>query len=235
MTADIAAQVLAALGTPVDGSDPLQNLCDAAAADVARLTMGYVIDQTSLTNWTKIITTYRAYGLIGPVQPDIEKNFDSTWKELTEISQGKRPNLPKIPVPAQALIGGSFGGSHRLHGRLRPGLGGRTPCAQPSSNNDMSRTPTLVNGLPNTVVGPPTSNAQGGPWNLNDTWIDSQRAVFTCVLAGVPGQWLQVEAAVTNNLPAGAPVNYLAVVPNQAWAQFYWTGAAWEPVVSASS
>jgi hypothetical protein len=117
----LKAQLVAALGNPQDGSDPLQNICDAAATDVLRLTTGYVLDPTSLTNFVRAIALYRAYGGVGPVQPDMKTIYDDAWSELTAISEGKRPNLPKVVAPTQSLSAGGFGAEHRIHGRIFPG------------------------------------------------------------------------------------------------------------------
>lgn len=97
----------------------LQNLCDEAFADVSRLTIGYVIDPTSQTNFTRALALYRAYGYIGTVPKDVQKNHDDAMTELKEISQGKRPNLPKAdPAGAQQSISGRFGSNRKIHGRL---------------------------------------------------------------------------------------------------------------------
>lgn len=87
----------------------LQALCDEAFADVNRLTTGYVIDATSITNFTRACALYRAYGYIGPVPKDVQKNYDDAYKELTEISQGKRPNLPKVETASQSPMSGNYG------------------------------------------------------------------------------------------------------------------------------
>ncbi len=120
-SATLKGQLINALGAPADGSDPLQNLCDAAAADVLRLTTGYVLDPASLTNFTRAVALYRAYGSIGPVPPDTKTIYDDAWSELSAIAEGKRPNLPKVAVPAQNLSAGGFGSEHRIHGRVRRG------------------------------------------------------------------------------------------------------------------
>lgn len=118
-SAALKGQLVAALGAPADGSDPLQNICDAAAADVVRLTLGYVVDAASLTNFVRAIAIYRAYGAIGPVQPDMKQVYEDAWSELTAISEGKRPNLPKVVAPTQNLSAGGFGSEPRIHGRVK--------------------------------------------------------------------------------------------------------------------
>lgn len=120
LPADKIAQIEKALGgNPADlTAAKLQGICDEAAADVARLSTGYVLDATSITNFIRAIALYRAYGYIGPVPKDVEKNYDAADKELTEISQGKRPNLPKVSTPAQNTISGGYGSNPNIPGRM---------------------------------------------------------------------------------------------------------------------
>ena len=117
LSADKLTQFAAALGDTGGSNALLQAICDAAAADVARLTTGYVIDPNSITNFAKSIALFRAYGQVGPVPPDVEKTYDDNWKELQSISRGERPNLPKTQDTTQATIAGGWGSEHRLHGR----------------------------------------------------------------------------------------------------------------------
>jgi hypothetical protein len=76
-------------------ADPLQYLCDEAAADVARFTAGYVLDANSVRNFTRSLGLYRVYSLAGPVPMDVQKDYDSALLELQAIAEGKRPNLPR--------------------------------------------------------------------------------------------------------------------------------------------
>jgi hypothetical protein len=117
LPADKLSQMATALGDTGGANAALQGICNGAAADVARLTAGYVIDATSQTNFGRAIALFRAYGQVGPIPPDVEKNYDAAWNELTDIAQGKRPNLPKVADPNQASIAGRWGGGHRLPGR----------------------------------------------------------------------------------------------------------------------
>ena len=74
-------------------------------------------------------------------------------------------------------------------------------------------------------LGPPTS----GSYTAGQIYTDSANAWWRYT----GSQWVQTQAAVTNTAPSSAnsiPVNYLISMPNQNWAQFYWTGSSWQPV-----
>jgi hypothetical protein len=119
LPAEKIAQIEKALGgDPDDAAAPeLQVLCDAAAADVTRLTTGYVMDDASIENFTRAIALFRAHGQIGPVPEDMQKNFDNAWEELKEISQGKRPNLQKAnSTEGQQASAGSWGSKDKVSG-----------------------------------------------------------------------------------------------------------------------
>lgn len=120
LPADKLAQFANALGDSSNANVALQGICDGAAADIARLTAGYVIDPASLTNWGRSIALYRAYSQaqFGETPKAVSDDYKTVWDELTAIAEGKRPNLPKVSDPNQASIAGGFGGEHRLHGRV---------------------------------------------------------------------------------------------------------------------
>ena len=105
LPADKLAQFATALGDlpgAQTGAYPaLQGICDSAAADVARLITGYVIDPASVTNWARTIAIYRVYSQaqFGEMPKAAVEDYNTAWDELTEISQGKRPNLPKQATP----------------------------------------------------------------------------------------------------------------------------------------
>jgi hypothetical protein len=92
--------------------------------------------------------------------------------------------------------------------------------------------PTLVNGVANAVIGPPTV----GTFVQDFLWVDSLRAIFRCTAAGTPGTWIQVQAAIlaAGPPPGGTPVNYLITIIGEGWTQYYWTGAAWQAVFLVS-
>ena len=121
LSADKLSQIATALGDGGGENAALQDLCNAAAADVQRLTAGYVLDDTSLTNFGRAITLFRAYSLVGQVPPDIEKEYQNSWNELQSIARGDRPNLPKISDPALASRAGAIGSERKIHGRMTGG------------------------------------------------------------------------------------------------------------------
>lgn len=90
-------------------------------------------------------------------------------------------------------------------------------------------TPSLdLDGEPTTKLGPPTE----GTFAQHELWVDSLGAIWRCTVAGTPGTWIQVQAAVVEDTDglADIPNNYLIVTPSQRWAQFYYDGANWQPV-----
>src|ERR1019366_7485805 len=89
LSADKLAQFANALGDSGGQNAALQGLCDEAAADVARLTAGYVLDPTSITNFGRSLVLFRAYGLAGPVPADIEKEYTNAMTELQSIAKGQ--------------------------------------------------------------------------------------------------------------------------------------------------
>lgn len=91
---------------------------------------------------------------------------------------------------------------------------GLSPSTDPATN------------LAVTYVGSPAA----GTWSVGQWWVDASLALWRCTAAGTPGTWLQQSPAVVAAAPAGAPVNYLIVIPAQKWAQFCYDGAAWQPV-----
>ena len=117
LSPDRQAQLTKALSN-LNVADPLQYLCDEAAAEVARLTTGYVLDDLSLRGLTRALALYKVYSYAGPVPKDVQTNYDAADKELQAIAGGKRPNLPKVTTPSQATIAGSSGSGCKLTGRL---------------------------------------------------------------------------------------------------------------------
>lgn len=124
LPADKLAQFATALGDTGGANAALQGICNGAAADVARLTTGYLIDPASLTNWGRSIALYRAYSQaqFGEIPAAISADYKTTWDELTAIAEGKRPNLPKTSDATQNTIAGGWGdgvtcGTSQLPGR----------------------------------------------------------------------------------------------------------------------
>lgn len=117
LSPDRQAQLTKALSN-LGVADPLQTMCDEAAADVARLTAGYVLDPLSLQQMTRSLALYRAYAKAGPVPKDVKTDFDAAMKELEAIAEGKRPNLPKVAVIPSAPNAGAWGSGRRIRGRI---------------------------------------------------------------------------------------------------------------------
>lgn len=120
LPADKLAQFATALGDTTNANVALQGICNGAAADVDRLTAGYVIDPDSYTNFARSIALHRAYAQaqFGEIPAAVETDYKAAWLELTEIAQGKRPNIPKQPDPALASRAGAAGSHRRIHGRM---------------------------------------------------------------------------------------------------------------------
>jgi hypothetical protein len=123
LSADKVTQFTNALTTE-EVADPLQELCDEAAADVARLTAGYVVDSVSVFNFIRALVVFKAYSNSGtPVPPDIATSRKDAWSELQSISRGERTNLPKAADPALQSRAGAIGSARRIHGRMSGGFG----------------------------------------------------------------------------------------------------------------
>ena len=122
LPADKLAQFAAALADASGTNAALQNICDSSDADVSRLTGGYVIDPTSYINFARSLAIYRAYAQsqFSEIPDAVANDYKAAWTELTEIAQGKRPNIAKIPDPTGALAtrAGAIGSGHKLRGRM---------------------------------------------------------------------------------------------------------------------
>lgn len=121
LSADKVAQFTAALATG-DVADPLQQLCDEAAADVARLTAGYTLDNLSISNFIRAIAVWKAYSNSNtPVPDDVTTNYKAVNSELQSIARGERPNLPKVADAALSSRAGAIGtGTKKIGGRMCP-------------------------------------------------------------------------------------------------------------------
>jgi hypothetical protein len=118
LSADKVEQFTLALATD-EVADPLQELCDEAAAIVARMTTGYVVDNNSVFSFIRAIAVFNAYLNSGtPAPEDVTKRYASNMGELEAIAGGKRPNLPKTTVAAQQSISGAIGSERKIHGRM---------------------------------------------------------------------------------------------------------------------
>ncbi len=123
LPADKLAQFATAFGDTGGQNAALQGICNGAAADVARLTAGYVIDPASVTNWGRSIALQRAYSQaqFGEIPKAVADDYKNAWDELTAIAEGKRLNLPKVSDPNQATVAGGWGGNCPVSGRMGQG------------------------------------------------------------------------------------------------------------------
>lgn len=121
LPADKLAQFASALGDVGGQNAVLQGVCNGAAADVARLTAGYVIDPATATNWGRTIALYRAYSQaqFGEIPKAVADDYKTAWDELTAIAEGKRQNLPKVSDPNQNSVAGGWGGNTMIPGRTQ--------------------------------------------------------------------------------------------------------------------
>ncbi len=94
-------------------------------------------------------------------------------------------------------------------------------------------TPTYQNGVPNTVIGPPTS----GERVLGEVWKDSLGAWWKCTAAGTPGAWQQVlPAAVATDPSSGiVPTGYLILNVSTGYVKRHAGSYSWEVKVGASA
>ena len=107
--------------TTLEVDDPLQLLCTEAAADVARMTAGYVLDEVSQRTFIRSLVLFRAYSAAGTgVPPQIQTDYDAAMKELEAIAKGERPNLPKETSDALTPIAGKAGSLPRIKMRTEP-------------------------------------------------------------------------------------------------------------------
>ncbi len=116
LSADKSAQLTRALAN-LGVADPLQYLCDEAVADVARMTIGYVIDDNALRGFIRSLALFRIYGYAGPVPKDIQASYDAARSELEAIASGKRPNLPRVQTGTNPPSG-QFGSKPYVKGRM---------------------------------------------------------------------------------------------------------------------
>lgn len=94
----------------------------------------------------------------------------------------------------------------------------------------MELNPTLVSGVENTLVGPPTTGAR----LKGELWADSLCAKWRCAVAGTPGTWRQQEPAIVTTAarPVTPPDGYLIEDTDEHFKRYYWNdgGAAWVAV-----
>lgn len=91
-------------------------------------------------------------------------------------------------------------------------------------------TPTHQNGVPTTVIGPPTV----GSHVLGELWRDSLGGLFRCTVAGTPGTWVQIlPAAVAADPAAGTiPAGYVIWSVGSGTFKRHAGGYVWEVVIA---
>lgn len=82
---------------------------------------------------------------------------------------------------------------------------------------------TRVAGTPVVTLGPPTA----GTWQLSRRYRDGYGGEFLCTVAGTPGTWIQIAAAVVSANPGSPTTGYWIIRVDLNFAQYYWSGAAW--------
>lgn len=100
-------------------ANPLQVLCDEAAAEVARLTTGYVIADLAVQGWVRSLALASIYSKANVPPPDsVTKDATAAATELQAIAKGERPNLPKVANSPASPNAGSWGSGCKLTGRI---------------------------------------------------------------------------------------------------------------------
>jgi hypothetical protein len=119
LTEERKTQLTAALAN-LGVADPLGKIVGEASADVARLTRGYVIEESSVNGWIRVLALERAY-LVAElgVPEDMATAADAAREELAAIASGRRPNLQLAAAPSTAPVSsGSWGSSPKVPIRL---------------------------------------------------------------------------------------------------------------------
>jgi len=88
------------------------------------------------------------------------------------------------------------------------------------------RLATYQNGVPTTIIGPPTSGAHV----LSESWRDALLGEWVCTAAGTPGTWMQIRPApVTADPTSGIiPVGYLIWNVTTGHTKRHAGGYVWE-------
>lgn len=82
--------------------------------------------------------------------------------------------------------------------------------------------PTYENNVATTVKGPPTTGAH----IENEFWRDALGAEYVCTVAGTPGTWKQIKAAMVSSEPSGVPTGYLICRTDQSFKFYTYSGAS---------
>lgn len=88
--------------------------------------------------------------------------------------------------------------------------------------------PSLVDGVPVAVAGPPAD----GERYVGELWIDVNLAKWRCTVAGTPGTWIQVAPAVVEADPVVTIDGYVIARVAEYLKLYRWNdgGAAWAAV-----
>ena len=96
------------------------------------------------------------------------------------------------------------------------------------------RQPSYINGVPTTIIGPPTS----GTRVLNEFWRDALLGgEFRCTVTGTPGTWIQIRPAAVAADPASGtiPTGYLILNVTMGHIKRHAGGYVWEITVGANA
>lgn len=100
------------------------------------------------------------------------------------------------------------------------------------------RTPTLVAGVANTIIGPPVADVPhpyaGGDWAVDDLWVDSLGSLHRCTGDGNPGDWVQIDEAIVADATARdalaeVPVGYRVITADDG-KRFIFDDPAWTEI-----
>ena len=118
LTEEKSAQLTAAMAN-VDVADPLQQVCDEAAAVVTRMTASYALADAQVAGFIRSLALFEAYRVANvPAPEDVASQQEVAMKELTAIAAGDRPNLPKAADSDLSPGAGNWGSSTKVPGRM---------------------------------------------------------------------------------------------------------------------
>jgi len=118
LTDEKSVQLTTALAN-LDVADPLQQVCDEAAAVVTRMMASYALTDAQVAGFIRAIALFEAYRVANiPAPDDVSTANDAAMKELTAIASGERPNLPKVADSDLTPGAGSWGSNDKTTGRF---------------------------------------------------------------------------------------------------------------------
>jgi hypothetical protein len=84
---------------------------------------------------------------------------------------------------------------------------------------------TKVNGIANTLNGPPTT----GTYVLHGLWVDQNGGIWRCTVAGTPGTWVMITPAFLAAFPTGTiATGYRVRRTDENHKEYYYDGAVWK-------